>query len=165
MRVLFQAVIFFSLLIPVCAIAQSEVQNNSMQVVEYAAPKTLQNKLWQQYIKDVVRLNYDDMSVVEIYWLPVKGLANYTENSYKNLINRVRKGDTRKKKNRMIIFISPDSEKLANLIVEAYQDKDSNSSFEQDARFVFVGNPTDSARVAPIANVIAKDYRFVDAKL
>jgi len=62
----------------------------------------------------------------------------------------------------MLSFGSPDSEKMADLIVMAFQDAEANAL--AGSQVLFIGNPGDSERVRVAVEAAGAKYVFVEAK-
>jgi sirohydrochlorin ferrochelatase len=63
----------------------------------------------------------------------------------------------------MLAFGSPESAKMADLIVEAFSEVSAGGSFNE-VRVLFIGKAEDSERVAQAVAASGAEYVFVEAK-
>jgi hypothetical protein len=62
----------------------------------------------------------------------------------------------------MLVFGSPDSAKMADLIVASFTGAPADAL--KGSQVLFIGNPADSARVQPVVEAAGAKYIFVEAK-
>lgn len=118
---------------------------------------------WKKYFLDVIGRNDDGVTDrTSPYYLPAPGGDEYDgkyhrqSQTVKDVVARgVLPGN-------LLAFMSPDSTKMADLVVDAF--KDSSAGSMKKVIILFVGKPADGERVkAAVANSGAT-YRFVEAK-
>jgi len=62
----------------------------------------------------------------------------------------------------MLVFGSPDSAKMADLIISAFSGATADAL--KGSQVLFIGKPEDSARVQAAAQAVGAKYIFVEAK-
>ena len=130
------------------------------------APKTGDDKEWKIYLQQVVQRNMAGVTDrVFPYYLPADnatvqgdGRTAYdrqAENVTAVISRTVLPGN-------MLVFGSPDSAKMADLIVASFTGAPADAL--KGSQVLFIGNPADSARVQAVVEAVGAKYIFVEAK-
>jgi len=134
--------------------------------VVLTAPKTGDDKQWKPYLQQVISQHMEGVTDrVYPYYLPANNMVvegdgrtpfdRQSENVTSVISRTVLPGN-------MLAFGSPDSAKMADLILSAFSGAKPDAL--KGSQVLFIGKPEDSARVqAPIEAAGAK-YIFVEAK-
>lgn len=118
---------------------------------------------WQAYYQDVIARNSEGVDGQTFpYYLPTPGGPDY-EDQYKRQLDTVTETAGRGAlPGNMIAFMSPDSTRMADLVVAAFA-KASPGSMKKVV-ILFVGKTADDARVKAAIEPTGATYRFVEAK-
>lgn len=118
---------------------------------------------WQAYYQDVIARNSDGVDGQTFpYYLPTPGGPDY-EDQYKRQLDTVTETAARGAlPGNMIAFMSPDSTRMADLVVAAFA-KASPGSMKKVV-VLFIGKTADDARVKAVIEPTGAIYRFVEAK-
>jgi hypothetical protein len=136
---------------------------------ELHAPATPDDKLWVPYLQQVVSRNMAGVTDrVSPYYLPANantvqaddadGRSKYDrqlENVATVVSRTVLPGN-------MLAFGSPDSAKMADLIVQAFTGGPADSL--KGSQVLFIGSAADSPRVQAVVEAVGGKYIFVEAK-
>ncbi|MBS0192945.1 MAG: hypothetical protein JSR34_01710 [Proteobacteria bacterium] len=126
------------------------------------APATLTDDAgWQAYYQDVIARHSDGVGgMVSPYYLPAPGGPDY-DGQYARQLQMVSDAVARGVlPDNMLCFMSPDSTKMADLIVEAFK-KTSPGSMKK-VIILFVGKAADSDRVKAAVEPSGAIYKFVE---
>lgn len=118
---------------------------------------------WKAYFQDVIGRNSQGVTDRSIaYYLPAPGGAEY-EGKYGRQMDGVKDVVARGVlPGNLMAFMSPDSTKMADLIVEAF--KGASAGSMKGVIVLFVGKAADNDRVKAAVAPTAATYRFVEAK-
>ena len=133
------------------------------------APKTTNDKEWVPYLQLVVSRNMSGVTDrVSPYYLP----ANSTEPTPEDLEGRSKYDRQLENVNtvvsrtvlsgNMLAFGSPDSAKMADLIVTAFAGGQADAM--KGSQVLFIGKAEDNARVQAAVEAVGAKYIFVEAK-
>jgi hypothetical protein len=137
--------------------------------VVLVAPKSENDDAWKTYLQQVVSQHMDGVTDrVYPYYLPVNSSApmpgdtenksqydRQLENVSSVVIRTVLPGN-------MLAFGSPDSAKMADLVVAAFTGAKADAL--RGSQVLFIGKPADSDRVKAAAEASGAKYIFVEAK-
>jgi hypothetical protein len=135
------------------------------QKEELVAPADANDeRAWKLYLTNVVKQNMPPKlrSSPFMYYLPVSTTADFQgeyERQLDNVASTVSRGVL---PGNMLAFGSPESAKMADLIVESFKEA-SPGSFN-GVRVLFIGKPEDSERVAAAVGPSGAEYVFVELK-
>ncbi len=135
--------------------------------VQVAAPLTApagnDDTAWKNYLQDVITRHMDGVTDrVSPYYLPAQGGDDYQgkfDRQLQGVQEAVQRGVL---PGNMLAFGSPDSAKMADLVVGAY--KDAGAGSMKGVIVLFIGKAADNARVAAAVTPSGATYRFVEAK-
>lgn len=133
--------------------------------VALAAPADASNdREWKLYLTNVVKQNLPEKLRTSpfMYYLPTTSREDFQgeyERQLDNVAGTVARGVL---PGNMLAFGSPESGKMADLIVEAFGEA-SPGSFNE-VRVLFIGKAEDSDRVAQALQASGAEYVFVEAK-
>jgi hypothetical protein len=128
------------------------------------APKSMtDDTAWKAYFQDVIGRNDDGVTDrTNAYYLPAPGGADY-DGKYTRQLQGVQDAVARGVlPGNMLAFMSPDSTKMADLIVAAF--KDASAGSMKKVVILFVGKSADNDRVKTAVANTGAIYRFVEAK-
>ena len=118
---------------------------------------------WIDYLSDVVQRNMGGIqNQPYVYLLPGESTADF-QDQYNRLLDKA-KGDVSRGivSGNMLAYGSPASDKMADLIIAAFQGLPPGSL--KGVKLLFVGKPADSDRVKAAVAPTGVDYVFVEAK-
>ncbi len=133
--------------------------------VALVAPTDASNEReWRTYLVEVVKQNMPERlrSQPFMYYLPTSAREDFQgeyERQLDNVAGVVARGVL---PGNMLAFGSPESAKMADLIVEVFAEASSGSFNE--VRVLFIGKAEDSDRVAQAVQASGAEYVFVEAK-
>ncbi|MEO8742791.1 MAG: hypothetical protein ABI365_06325 [Lysobacteraceae bacterium] len=118
---------------------------------------------WKAYFQDVIGRNSQGVTDrSNAYYMPAPGGADYDgmysrqSQGVKDVVARgVLPGN-------LLAFMSPDSTKMADLVIDAF--KDSSAGSMKGVIVLFVGKTADGDRVKAAVATSGATYRFVEAK-
>lgn len=121
-------------------------------------------RAWKLYLTNVVKQNMPDKlrSSPFMYYLPTSTREDFQgeyERQLDNVAGTVARGVL---PGNMLAFGSPESTRMADLIVEAFAEASSGSF--NGVRVLFIGKSEDSERVAQAVAASGAEYVFVEAK-
>jgi len=145
---------------------ETETKKEAAAVAVLTAPKSADDGQWKLYLQQVVSQNMAGVTDrVFPYYLPADsatvqadGKSQYDrqlENVTAVIQRTVLPGN-------MLAFGSPDSAKMADLIVAAFTGAKADAL--KGSQVLFIGKPGDSARVQPVVEATGGKYIFVEAK-
>ncbi len=118
---------------------------------------------WKAYFQDAISHNDDGVTDrTSAYYLPAPGGAEYQgkyDRQLQGVADAVARGVL---PGNMLAFMSPDSTKMADLIVAAF--KDASAGSMKKVIILFVGKTADNERVKAAVTPSGCIYRFVEAK-
>lgn len=118
---------------------------------------------WKAYFQDAISHNDDGVTDrTNAYYLPAPGGADYQgkyDRQLQGVADAVARGVL---PGNMLAFMSPDSTKMADLIVAAF--KDASAGSMKKVIILFVGKSADNERVKAAVTPSGCIYRFVEAK-
>ena len=134
--------------------------------VVLTAPATADDKLWKPYLQSVIGQNMAGVTDrVYPYYLPANstkvdadGRSSFdrqSENVTAVISRTVLPGN-------MLAFGSPDSAKMADLMLSAFSGAKPDAL--KGSQLLFIGKPADSERVKPVVEAAGAKYIFVEAK-
>ena len=127
------------------------------------APAGTDDAAWKAYLQDVIKHHMDGVTDrVSPYYLPAQGVADY-QGKYDRQLQGVQEVVQRGVlPGNMLAFGSPDSAKIADLVVAAY--KDAGAGSMKGVIVLFIGKPVDEERVAAAVAPSGATFKFVEAK-
>jgi hypothetical protein len=118
---------------------------------------------WKAYFQDVIDRNSQGVTDrSNAYYLPTPGGADY-DGKYQRQLQGV--SDTVARgvlPGNLLAFMSPDSTKMADLVVEAF--KKGSAGSMKGVIVLFIGKTADNDRVSAVVTPTGATYRFVEAK-
>ena len=118
---------------------------------------------WIDYLSDVVQRNMGNIqNQPYVYLLPGESTADF-QDQYNRLLDKA-KGDVSRGivSGNMLAYGSPASDKMADLVIAAFQGVPAGAL--KGVKVLFVGKPADSDRVKAAVAPTGVDYVFVEAK-
>ena len=153
------------LALPLLAACKKEEAPVAQVAAPLAAPTTADDAAWRAYVSDVVTRNMDGISNQPyVYYLPAASGDEATDaGNYDRLLEKastdVARGIVR---GNMLAYASPDSAKMADIVVAAFTPVAPDTM--KDVRVLFVGSAADQARVAEAVQPAGVNFVFVEAK-
>jgi hypothetical protein len=145
--------------------SSSAAQAGVAEQAPLAAPADASDeRAWKLYLTNVVKQNMPEKmrSSPFMYYLPTSTREDFQgeyERQLDNVASVVAQGVL---PGNMLAFGSPESTKLADLIVEAF--KEASAGSLNGVRVLFIGKPEDSERVATSLQPSGAEYVFVEQK-
>lgn len=146
------------------AACQQEAETQAVETPPVAAPGPQDDQMaWRNYLTDVVRRNApDDVTQTYNYFLPASGAEDYEliyarqlENVETALLRTIPPGN-------LLIFTSPEPEKVADLMISAFELVPQNSL--RGVYVMLIGNPADQERVKGPVEETGASFIFVEMK-
>ncbi len=127
------------------------------------APAGTDDKQWKAYIADVVKHNSKDVTErLMAYYLPAPGGPDF-DGEYQRQLDGVTEAVQRGVlPGNMLVFASPDSAKMGDMVVAAFKDVGAGSM--KDVIVMFIGKTADSDRVHAAIEASGATWRFIEAK-
>lgn len=158
-----------SLLIATAALALAACNKGEEKTQAAAAPVVLTAPVngteqdWKLYLAGVVKQNMEGVrSSPYMYYLPVATTEDF-EGQYNRQLDNVAGTIARTVlPGNMLAFGSPESAKMADLIIEAFKEADAGSF--KGVKVLFIGKAEDEARVREAIAPSEADFIFVEAK-
>jgi hypothetical protein len=129
----------------------------------HAPASQTDDKGWKAYFQDVISRNSQGVTDRSMaYYLPPPGGADY-EGMYARQLSGV--SDTVARgvlPGNLLAFMSPDSTKMADLVVASFKNPSAGSM--KGVIVIFVGKAVDNDRVKAAVTPTGATYRFVEAK-
>jgi hypothetical protein len=133
------------------------------------APTGGDDMAWKEYLGKVVGQNQEGVTDrIFPYYLPLNsgvaaegdqdGMTQY-DRQLENVTSVVQRTVL---PGNMLVFGSPDSAKMGDLVVAAFAEPDPNAL--KGSQVLFIGKPADSARVQAAVEAAGAKYVFVEAK-
>lgn len=144
--------------------AEADKSKKDMPVAVLTAPAdATDDRAWQIYAGEVVKRNMDGISERTFnYYLPASSTADF-EGLYQRQLEAVQGVVIRTVlPGNMLTFVSPESAKMADLIVAAFTNAGTDSM--KGVRILFIGKAEDRDRVAEALKNSNADFVFVEAK-
>ena len=133
------------------------------------APKGQDDKEWKMYLQSVVAQHMDGVTErVFAYYLPANSTSPTpgdpdNRSQYDRQLENVSTVISRTVlPGNMLVFGSPDSAKLADLVLQSLVAAEPDAL--KGSQVLFIGQPGDSARVQPAVEAVGAKYIFVEAK-
>ena len=127
-----------------------------------SAPTGTDENEWNAYLTDAVTRNIGGATSTYVYTLPAEDAADF-EGSYQRQLEKAQTDIARGvMPGTLLAFGSPSSVKSADLAVAALEGAQPGSM--EGVRFLFIGTPADSQRVAALAEPTGVEYVFIEAK-
>ncbi|GIX35675.1 MAG: hypothetical protein KatS3mg126_1454 [Lysobacteraceae bacterium] len=164
MNVMLRSVFLASAVLALAACDKaSEAPTQAQAQQELRAPTDGNEQSWKVYLAGVVKQNMQGIrNSPYMYYLPAPTVEDFQAQYERQLANV---SDTIARTvlpGNMLAFGSPDSAKMADLIVEAFKAADPGSF--KDVRVLFIGKTEDEARVREAVAPSGADFVFVEAK-
>jgi len=158
-----------TLALTACSGEEAEpIKKQSAQVVP-VAPTTTDDGAWKTYLGQVAGQNQEGVTDRTIgYYLPMNsGVPTPGDVDNKSQYDRQLEGvqlavQRTVTPGNLLAFGSPDSAKMADLIVAAFTGAAPDAV--KGSKVLFIGKPADSARVQPLVEAAGGKYIFVEAK-
>ncbi len=154
------------LVLPFAACKKQEAPK-AVEAAPLTAPKTADDAEWKKYVQDAVTRNMGTITNSPfVYYLSAKAEGESDED-YQGKYNRQLEQASNAMARgvvagNMIAFASPDSAKMADLIVASFKDVPPDAM--KGVRIVFIGAQADDERVKAAVTPTGVDYAFVEAK-
>ncbi len=169
---LFTAALMFAaiLVLPACESGdETAAPKKAAATTKLVAPAGNDDEAWKFYLQQVVRQHMDAVTDrVFPYYLPANSTVptpgdSENKSQYDRQLENVSSvvGRTVLPGN-MLVFGSPDSAKMADLIVAAFAGAKADSL--RGSQVLFIGKPADSDRVKAAAEATGATYLFVEDK-
>jgi hypothetical protein len=162
-RVRFAAILAALSLLFVFAGCAKKEEAPAADVPLHAPASQTDDKGWKAYFQDVINRNSQGVTDRSMaYYLPPPGGADY-EGMYARQLSGV--SDTVARgvlPGNLLAFMSPDSTKMADLVVSAFKNPSAGSM--KGVIIIFVGKAADNDRVKTAVTATGATYRFVEAK-
>jgi len=131
--------------------------------VVLTAPTDGTDQSWKQYIAALVKQNMKGVrSQPFLYYLPVGTTPDF-EDQYNRQLDNVAATIARTvTPGNMLAFGSPESARMADLVIEAFKSADAGSF--KDVKVLFIGKPEDGERVRAGVEASGAEYIFIEAK-
>lgn len=148
-----------------CGKQDQQAAPTATEQVELSVPADPNDeRAWKLYLTNVVKQNLPEKLRTSpfMYYLPAASREDFQgeyERQLDNVYGTVERGVL---PGNMLAFGSPESAKMADLIVEAF--KDSSAGSFNEVRVLFIGKAEDSERVAQALQTSGAEYVFVEAK-
>lgn len=152
------------LTLPMLVACQPEQETQEVAVVApLSAPSNGDDNEWGAYLSQVVTRNMEGINNNPyLYYLPSAESEDFDGN-YARLQQEVTAAMHRGiLEGNLVAFGSPESERMADLIVTAFAGIDEASM--KGVRLLFIGDPADSDRVQEAVAPAGVEYRFIEAK-
>lgn len=145
------------------ACQQEEETQESVAEAPLTAPASEDDNAWGAYLSQVVTRNMEGVTNNPyLYYLPSAESEDF-EGSYARLQEEVRAAMHRGiLAGNLVAFGSPESEKMADIIVAAFEGIDEASM--DGVKLLFIGDAADSARVETAVAPAGVEYKFIEAK-
>ncbi len=148
---------------------QEDTKAAKAPLPELHAPATPDDKLWVPYLQQVVSRNMAGVTDrVSPYYLPVNATQVQADDAdgrskYDRQLDNVATVVSRTVlPGNMLVFGSPDSAKMADLIVQAFTGGQPDAL--KGSQVLFIGAAADSPRVQAVVEAVGAKYIFVEAK-
>ena len=162
-RILRMSAIALTLVALVACNKKEEAAPVAAAPVVLAAPADGNDMAWKQYLQSVVKQNMEGIrSSPYMYYLPAGSGADFEEQFDRQLDNvgaTVARGVL---PGNMLAFGSPESTRMADLIVEAF--KGAQPASMKDVRVLFIGNAPDAERAKAAVEPTGATFVFYEAK-
>lgn len=152
------------LALPLVAACDKEEASTETVAAPVPVPTTNDDNEWATYLQDVVRRNLGDIRRSPyLYYLPASGSAGF-EGAYARLGEQMTTDLMRGiVEGNMIAYGSPESAKMADLVVQAFTDAKVAPGAMKGVRVLFIGQPADGERVRAAVEPAGVNYVFVDS--
>ncbi len=126
-----------------------------------SAPTTNDKQAWVQFLNDVVNRNRGDIANEPfVYFLPVVDNPDEAQGYYDRLAEKTQSDVSRGIiAGNMLAYASPESAKMADMVVYAFQDVPPDSM--KDVKVLFIGHKADNERVKAAVAPAGVNYVFV----
>jgi hypothetical protein len=146
---------------------ETDTKKEAKAVAVLHAPTTTDDKLWKEYLGGVIGQNMAGVTDrVYSYYLPADS-STVDPSDNKSQFDRQAENVTGVIQRtvlpgNMLAFGSPDSARMADLMVAAFAGAKADAL--KGSQVLFIGKPEDSARVQPVVEATGGKYIFVEAK-
>lgn len=121
------------------------------------------NQAWKLYLVNVAKQNMEGIrNSPYMYYLPAGGAADFEDQYTRQLDNVTDTVARGVLPGNMLAFGSPESAKMADLIVEAF--KGAEAASMKDVRVLFIGDAADSERAKAAVEPTGATFVFSEAK-
>ena len=166
MKTVIRLMLAACLVLPFAACKKHE-EAKPAEAAPLSAPKTADDAQWKAYLQDVVSRNMGTISNSPfVYYLSAK-TADETDDVYQGKYNRQLEQASNAMARgvvagNLIAFASPDSARMADLVVASFKDVQPDAM--KGVRVLFIGAATDNERVKAAVAPSGVDYVFIEAK-
>lgn len=152
--------------LPALVACKKEEAPQKVEKAPLTAPASADDeKAWEAYVIDVVqrRVEADGLNTNPyVYFLPPQSKPGF-EDEYNRLLEKATADASRGiTAGNMLVFASPSSAKMADLVVAAFAKAQEGSM--KGVKLYFIGKPEDSERVKAAVSPAGVDYAFIEAK-
>lgn len=153
------------LTLPFVAACDKEEASTETVAAPVPVPTTNDDNEWAAYLQDVVRRNLGDIRRSPyLYYLPASGSAGF-EGAYARLGEQMTTDLMRGiVEGNMIAYGSPESAKMADLVVQAFTEAKVAPGAMKGVRVLFIGGPADAERVKAAIAPTGASFEFIEAK-
>ncbi|HEX2082710.1 MAG TPA: hypothetical protein VHF86_04390 [Xanthomonadaceae bacterium] len=151
------------LALPFAACKKEEAPKEAVKA-PLAAPTSADDRAgWNAYLSDVVTRNMEGIQNQPfVYTLPPESVPDFAD-QYERLLEKAKTDVARGIiAGNLLAYGGPSSSKMADVVVESFQDVQPNSM--KGVRVLFIGDSADSARVEAAVKPAGVDYKFIEAK-
>jgi hypothetical protein len=136
------------------------------QEAPLVAPTTDDDAAWKAYLGQVIGRNMDGITERTFnYYLPAGSEPGTEDGAYERMKNEVNAVVSRSVlPGNMITFSSPNSSRMADLVVEAFQGEFVTATALKGSRVLFIGKAEDKERVQAAVEAVGGEFRFVEVK-
>jgi hypothetical protein len=164
MKVTTRMLLIACLALPLLVACKPEEEKQEVVVqAPLSAPTTNDDAAWGAYLSDVVTRNMEGVtSNPYLYYLPPADSEDF-EGSYARLQEEVSAAMQRGiLEGNLVAFGSPESAKMADIVVTAFADVDPASM--KGVKLLFIGDRADSDRVQAAVTPAGVEYKFIETK-
>lgn len=146
-----------------CNKGADEAASKVAEPVAISLPADSSDESWKPYLQAVVKQNLHGVrSSPFMYYLPAattEGFEDLYGRQLDNVAGVIARTVT---PGNMLAFGSPESTRMADLVIEAFKEADAGSF--KNVKVLFIGKAEDEARVREALAASAADFIFVEAK-
>ena len=151
------------LVLPFAACKKEEAAPVEAAPTALVAPAKTDDAGWRAYLSEVVMRNMGEIrNQPFLYYLPAQADPEF-QAKYDRQLEQAKNGVGRGiVGGNLVAFGSPESAKMADIVVEAFTGVPANTM--ENVKVIFIGDAVDSLRVRAVVATTGADYVFVEAK-
>ncbi len=160
MKTMTRLMLIACLVLPFAACKKAEAPAPEVQA-PMSAPTTNDKQAWVEFLNDVVNRNRGSVTNEPfVYFLPAVENLDEAQGYYDRLAEKARSDVSRGIiSGNLLAYASPDSAKMADMVVYAFQDVPADSM--KDVKVLFIGKKADRDRVKAAVTPAGVNYVFV----